>query len=181
MVSDQCKLWYAEKTSKFFEPLGMETPQGQQILVKKVSSCEWCIWLISSSFKVYAYVYRLDTPLEHQEVIYHNQVSCKSTNRDINENNDAMTTNNMYLKRRFNLLSSTSFGNMLLPTDRYRYSNADGTVRMNKDEVKLPTSFWSWQSEWRVDQEELDGVSFVSYLCFHSKHQHDRQSVFCFV
>lgn len=39
----------------------------------------------------------------------------------------------------------------MLPTDRYPYSNEEGTENRAKEVVKLPSEGWIWKGEWQVD------------------------------
>ena len=43
------------------------------------------------------------------------------------------------------------FSSNLLPTDRPGFSNREGTVGKRKEDVKLPSMAWTWESMWYVD------------------------------
>lgn len=74
LIGNDGRLWFGEKTSSTFELLELDDSQNGNVLIKRLSSCDWCLWLISSKFDVYLYVFKLDTPFEYQEVSYQNQV-----------------------------------------------------------------------------------------------------------
>lgn len=44
----------------------------------------------------------------------------------------------------------------MLPTDRYNFSNQDGTVDRSRDKVKLPSMAWQWEGDWQIETT-LDG------------------------
>lgn len=48
------------------------------------------------------------------------------------------------------------FSGRLLPTDRYNFSNQDGTVNRSRDKVKLPSMAWQWEGDWQIETT-LDG------------------------
>lgn len=48
------------------------------------------------------------------------------------------------------------FSGRLLPTDRYNFSNQDGTVDRSRDKVKLPSMAWQWEDDWQIETT-LDG------------------------
>lgn len=48
------------------------------------------------------------------------------------------------------------FSERLLPTDRYNFSNQDGTVDRSRDKVKLPSMAWQWEGDWQIETT-LDG------------------------
>lgn len=48
------------------------------------------------------------------------------------------------------------FSGRLLPTDRYNFSNQDGTVDRSRDKVKLPSMAWQWEGDWQIETT-LDG------------------------
>lgn len=48
------------------------------------------------------------------------------------------------------------FSSRLLPTDRYNFSNQDGTVDRSRDKVKLPSMAWQWEGDWHIETT-LDG------------------------
>ena len=113
------RIFFAEQTSKSFELLEYESDENA-IKVKKMSSSDWCLWAVSSQFKLYLNVLRLDTPYEHEEITYENQ-------------------------RRYNVFSLNSFTHKLLVTDRPEFSSQNGTENLPKDSFKLPSKSWEWQ------------------------------------
>jgi hypothetical protein len=82
VVSQDGRIFFAESNSETFELLEATSYNNKHeecsIQVKRLTSCSWALWTISSSFKVYLYIFELDTPYEFQEIIYENQV--KTTN-----------------------------------------------------------------------------------------------------
>lgn len=48
------------------------------------------------------------------------------------------------------------FSGRLLPTDRYNFSNQDGTVDRSRDKVKLSSMAWQWEGDWQIETT-LDG------------------------
>lgn len=50
------------------------------------------------------------------------------------------------------------FGKHFLPTDRYQWSSADGTVERKIENIRLPSNAWKWEGDWRVEAE-LGSVS----------------------
>lgn len=105
---------------------------------KKLASCEWGLWTVSSTFQVYLNVFEFDTPCEYQEETYENQ-------------------------RRYNLFSSESFTDKLLFTDRHGYSSADGLVKLDKEDFQLPTNSWTWCTDWNYEQNDSDVEYFNHY------------------
>ena len=73
LLSNDGRIFFAEAANSYFEPL--DVYEHSPIRVKKLSSSDWCIWTISSTFKVYLYVFKTDTPIQHQEFTYENQVN----------------------------------------------------------------------------------------------------------
>lgn len=48
------------------------------------------------------------------------------------------------------------FSSRLLPTDRFRFSNVDGTVDRSIDKIRVPSMAWQWEADWHLDLT-LDG------------------------
>lgn len=48
------------------------------------------------------------------------------------------------------------FSSTLLPTDRARFSSADGLRDLPKESFQLPSSNWVWESDWYM-VDNLDG------------------------
>lgn len=74
LIGSDGRVWYGEKNTSSFELLELDDMQNGQVMIKRLSSCEWCLWLITSKYNVYLYVFKLDTPFECQEISYQNQV-----------------------------------------------------------------------------------------------------------
>lgn len=74
VVSTDGRVFYAEHNSRSFENLEIDPSIQNPVKIKKLSSCEWSLWGISTNLRLYLYVFKLDTPYEHIEVTYQNQV-----------------------------------------------------------------------------------------------------------
>ena len=92
VVSDDGQVFSADSSSSAFEILNtgssFSTENRETVLtrrnsnivdspiqIKRISSCKWCLWAISSKYELYLNVFQSDTPIEHQEVIYENEVN----------------------------------------------------------------------------------------------------------
>jgi hypothetical protein len=67
-------------------------------------------------------------------------------------------------KRRYNLINSNSFTSKLLPTDRYNFSSKDGLIELNKEDMKLPSNSWTWQTDWIYEQNASDVILIKSRI-----------------
>ncbi len=90
---------------------------------KRVSAAGDSLWAIGGDHQVYVCKFGVEVPVRAQEHTYENQ--------------------------RWNPVDG--FCNSLLPTDRPRFSSADGTAARRKNDVKLPSLAWQWESDWYVD------------------------------
>lgn len=67
----------------------------------------------------------------------------------------------------------------LLPTDRFHFSNIDGTVSRCTDKVQLPSTSWQWEGEWQLecelDGEHLDHDGWTYALDFPAKYHPKKQ------
>ncbi|XP_035793382.1 tectonin beta-propeller repeat-containing protein-like [Anopheles albimanus] len=95
---------------------------------KKISVTPHFMWAIGGDRQVYVHVYGLDVPIRLKEEAYENE----------------------------RWLPIEGFSSRLLPTDRYHFSNADGTVDRNIEKIRLPSMAWQWEGEWQLDLS-LDG------------------------
>ncbi|XP_055626940.1 tectonin beta-propeller repeat-containing protein [Toxorhynchites rutilus septentrionalis] len=95
---------------------------------KRISVVPHFMWAIGGDRQVYVHVYGLDIPIRIKEEAYENE----------------------------RWLPIEGFSSRLLPTDRYHFSNADGTVDRNIDKIRLPSMAWQWDGEWQLDLT-LDG------------------------
>uniref|UniRef100_A0A182YKR0 Uncharacterized protein n=1 Tax=Anopheles stephensi TaxID=30069 RepID=A0A182YKR0_ANOST len=95
---------------------------------KKICVVPHFMWAIGGDRQVYVHVHGLDVPIRIKEEAFENE----------------------------RWLPIEGFSNRLLPTDRYHFSNADGTVDRNIDKVRLPSMAWQWEGEWQLDLT-LDG------------------------
>ena len=73
-VATDGRIFFTDPTSKSFEMLEMDNESSPQPKIKHLSSSDWCLWAVSSNFKVYLFVFKSDTPYEYQETTYENQV-----------------------------------------------------------------------------------------------------------
>ncbi len=81
------------------------------------------LWALGGDHQVYVFVFGVEVPIRVKEYTYENH--------------------------RWNPMDG--FGPHLLPTDRPRFSSADGTQRKEKSDIKLPTMAWRWQTDWYVE------------------------------
>ncbi|XP_014203430.1 tectonin beta-propeller repeat-containing protein [Copidosoma floridanum] len=95
---------------------------------KQMSAAPHFMWAIGSDRQVYVHVHGLDIPIRIKEEAYENE----------------------------RWLPIEGFGGKLLPTDRYHFSNQDGTVDRSRDKVKLPSMAWQWEGDWCIETT-LDG------------------------
>jgi hypothetical protein len=85
LLSFDGRIFYAEPNSVSFELLYVKESSSTDandiiVKVKKLSSCDYCLWAIDSTFNVNLFVFQSDVPIEHQEVTYENQVNTKIIN-----------------------------------------------------------------------------------------------------
>ncbi|XP_012270435.1 tectonin beta-propeller repeat-containing protein [Orussus abietinus] len=95
---------------------------------KQLSAVPHFIWAIGGDRQVYVHVHGFDVPIRIKEETYENE-------------------------RWFPI---EGFSGRLLPTDRYNFSNHDGTVDRSRDKVKLPSMAWQWEGDWHTDTT-MDG------------------------
>jgi len=55
-----------------------------------------------------------------------------------------------YENQRYSLGMGWSSRN-LLPTDRSAWTNDNGTQKLLKEDVRLPSDDWEWESDWHLD------------------------------
>lgn len=95
---------------------------------KQLSAVPHFMWAIGGDRQVYVHVHGLDIPIRIKEETYENE----------------------------RWLPLEGFSGRLLPTDRYNFSNQDGTVDRSRDKVKLPSMAWQWEGDWQIETT-LDG------------------------
>ncbi|XP_017792248.1 PREDICTED: tectonin beta-propeller repeat-containing protein [Habropoda laboriosa] len=95
---------------------------------KQLSAVPHFMWAIGGDRQVYVHVHGLDVPIRIKEEIYENE----------------------------RWLPLEGFSGRLLPTDRYNFSNQDGSVDRSRDKVKLPSMAWQWEGDWQIETT-LDG------------------------
>jgi hypothetical protein len=144
-ISTDGRLFTAHSKSSSFEPIDLNDDDSTvhhhgNLMLRRISSSEWCIWCISIKFELFVYVLQSDTPIEHEEAFYEFQ-------------------------RRYNPLLQDSFTDKLLPTDGHKSSSLDGLVYMDEGTVHLPSSHWSWKTEWFHEQNSSDVHSNIILKC----------------
>uniref|UniRef100_A0ABD2WY66 Galectin domain-containing protein n=1 Tax=Trichogramma kaykai TaxID=54128 RepID=A0ABD2WY66_9HYME len=95
---------------------------------KQLSAVPHFMWAIGGDRQVYVHVHGLDIPIRIKEETYENE----------------------------RWLPLEGFSGRLLPTDRYHFSNHDGSVDRSRDKVKLPSMAWQWEGDWQIETT-LDG------------------------
>ncbi|KAF7988805.1 hypothetical protein HCN44_007115 [Aphidius gifuensis] len=95
---------------------------------KRLSAVSHFMWAIGGDRQVYVHVHGLDIPIRIKEETWENE----------------------------RWLPIEGFGDRLLPTDRYHFSNIDGTIDRSRDKVKLPSMAWQWEGDWTIETT-LDG------------------------
>ncbi|XP_011297277.1 tectonin beta-propeller repeat-containing protein [Fopius arisanus] len=95
---------------------------------KRLSAVPHFMWAIGGDRQMYVHVHGLDIPIRIKEETYENE----------------------------RWLPLDGFSGRLLPTDRYNFSNIDGTVDRSRDKVKLPSMAWQWEGDWHIETT-LDG------------------------
>ena len=68
------RIFYLDSESKYFQLLEFDDERSPKVKVKHLSSCDWCMWSVTSDFKVNLLVFKLIPPYEFHEVTYENQV-----------------------------------------------------------------------------------------------------------
>lgn len=86
---------------------------------KKISAVENVIYAIGGDRQVYVLVHGLDIPIRVKEECYENE-------------------------RWFPI---EGFANRLLPTDRTKFSNLNGTENRAVESIRLPSACWIWEGE----------------------------------
>ncbi|CAH1183527.1 unnamed protein product [Phaedon cochleariae] len=97
------------------------TYAGQEF--KKLSAIPHFLWALGGDHQIYLYVYGLDVPIRVVEESYENE----------------------------RWLPIEGFSSRLLPTDRFHFSNAEGTEDRSIDKIRLPSMAWQWDGEWRKE------------------------------
>ena len=134
LVDQNGLIFYYNLESKQFETLIDQTVstasnkinehQNNQLLFKCVSSCKNSLWAVSCDHRVYLYVFSLTNKIIEKFEFYENQ--------------------------RWNFI--TGFSDKLLPTDRPKFSNYEGTQSTPKDSFQLPSPNWKWiDKDWSID------------------------------
>ncbi|XP_022901913.1 tectonin beta-propeller repeat-containing protein isoform X3 [Onthophagus taurus] len=99
---------------------------GQEF--KKLSAVPHFLWALGGDHQIYVYVHGLDVPIKVREESYENE----------------------------RWIPIEGFSSRLLPTDRYHFSNIDGTIDRSTDKIRLPSMAWQWEGEWQLELT-LDG------------------------
>ncbi|XP_014281223.1 tectonin beta-propeller repeat-containing protein [Halyomorpha halys] len=95
---------------------------------KQISAVPHFLWALGGDRQIYLHVHGLDIPIKVKEESYENQ-------------------------RWYPL---DGFSKRLLPTDRYQFSNLDGSVDRTLEKIRVPSMAWQWESEWHIETT-LDG------------------------
>lgn len=118
---------------------------------KKVSAVNNFMWAIGGDRQVYVHVYGLDVPIRIKEEAYENE----------------------------RWMPLDGFSSRLLPTDRFHYSSADGTVNRATDKIRLPSMAWQWEGDWHLDCDHegqpLDHDAWTYALDFPAKYHPKKQ------
>ena len=107
---------------------------------KRISATNNSLWALGGDHQIYVCVFGIEIPIRVKEETFENQ--------------------------RWNPMDS--FSSKLLPTDRPNFSNHDGHYEKTKDQIKLPTTAWQWESPWYVDTR-LDGKQLEQDVRKHLK------------
>ncbi|KAJ8680209.1 hypothetical protein QAD02_015996 [Eretmocerus hayati] len=122
---------------------------------KQLSAVPHFMWAIGGDRQVYVHVHGLDVPIRIKEEAFENE--------------------------RWNPVEG--FGGRLLPTDRYHFSNQDGTVDRSRDKVKLPSMAWQWEGDWYIettlDGQPLDHDGWTYAVDFPAKYSGKKQWKSC--
>ncbi|XP_019761431.1 tectonin beta-propeller repeat-containing protein isoform X1 [Dendroctonus ponderosae] len=94
---------------------------GQEF--KKLSGVPHFLWGLGGDHQLYVYVHALDIPIRIREESYENE----------------------------RWLPIEGFSSRLLPTDRFHFSNDDGTVDRAIDKIRLPSMAWQWEGDWQIE------------------------------
>ena len=69
-------------------------------------------------------------------------------------------------------------GHVLLPTDRYSWSDISGKTELTKDGYELPSRHWKWTTDWQIDYNTPGGVDEEAWqyaidfpASYHEDHQ----------
>ncbi|KAM7358465.1 tectonin beta-propeller repeat-containing peroxin 23 [Cochliomyia hominivorax] len=95
---------------------------------KKISAVSNFMWAIGGDRQVYVHVHGLDVPIRVKEEAYENE----------------------------RWLPIEGFSKKLLPTDRYKFSSADGQQDRTIEKIRLPSMAWQWDGDWHLELD-LDG------------------------
>lgn len=97
---------------------------------KTLSAVPHFLWAVGGDRQIYLHVHGLEIPIRVKEEAYENE----------------------------RWLPLEGFSNRLLPTDRYNFSNQDGTIDRSIDRIRLPSMAWQWEGDWQLELT-LDGQS----------------------
>ncbi|XP_008194152.1 tectonin beta-propeller repeat-containing protein isoform X3 [Tribolium castaneum] len=126
---------------------------GQEF--KKLSAVPHFLWALGGDHQIYVYVHGLDIPIRVREESYENE----------------------------RWLPIEGFSSRLLPTDRYHFSNGDGTVDRSIDKIRLPSMAWQWEGDWQLeltlDGQPLDHQGWTYAVDFPSQYYSKKQWKSC--
>ncbi|XP_049762873.1 tectonin beta-propeller repeat-containing protein [Schistocerca cancellata] len=95
---------------------------------KHLSAVPHFMWAVGGDRQIYVHVHGLDIPIRIKEESYQNE----------------------------RWLPVEGFTSRLLPTDRYHFSNQEGSVDRSFDKIRLPSMAWQWEGDWHIETT-LDG------------------------
>lgn len=90
---------------------------------KQISAVPNFLWAVGVDRQIYVHVHGLDFPIRVKEESYENE----------------------------RWMPFDGFSNKFLPTDRYNFSNQDGTVDRNFKKIRLPSMAWQWEGDWKLE------------------------------
>lgn len=75
------------------------------------------------------------------------------------------------------------FSSKLLPTDRFRFSSADGTCDRSMDKIRLPSMAWQWEGDWKIELtlngQPLDHNGWTYAIDFPTQYHPKKQWTSC--
>ncbi|XP_044750245.1 tectonin beta-propeller repeat-containing protein [Coccinella septempunctata] len=126
---------------------------GQEF--KKLSALPHFLWAVGGDHQIYVYVHGLDVPIRVREESYENE----------------------------RWYPIEGFSSKLLPTDRFRFSNADGTTDRSMDKIRLPSMAWQWEGDWKIeltlDGQPLDHNGWTYAMDFPTQYHPKKQWTSC--
>lgn len=130
-LNDDAKVWRLNTVENVRSPhLAASTLYSMrciQVKLRRLSAGLFSVWAVGSDFNLYVFVHASDVPVRVQEETWENQ----------------------------RWTPVFGFTSKLFPTDRARWSTADGSSVRRPETVLLPSQGWRWESPWSVDANPL--------------------------